>query len=257
MTILLTNDDGYQAPGLRALARLLGSHYEVEVVAPDREQSGTGHGITVARPLRVHQVQLEGARRAWAVDGTPVDCVKLAVDAILEAPPQLVISGINRGANLGNDVFYSGTVAAALEGTMLGLNAMAVSLDLDSAEEEDYHNAARASLELAGKILEQGLPPETLLNVNVPGIKTNTDLKIEVTRLGRRIYKHPVVACENPRGECYYWIAGRPVDIGSEPGTDTWAVQNGSIAVTPVHLDATNQNGLEDLRRWKLEELKL
>jgi 5'-nucleotidase len=240
--ILVSNDDGIHSAGLAALAESLAAVGDVVVVAPDREQSACSHALTLHRPLRIDDA---GPNR-YAVDGTPTDCVNLAVNAILSEKPTLLVSGINRGANLGDDVTYSGTVSAAMEGTLLGVPSIAMSLI--GRGPYDFGPAAAFAARLAAWVLETGLPPDTLLNVNVPenteGVAPNA---VELTRMGRRRYGDAIVEKVDPRGRKYYWIAGDEVPFVAEEGTDFHAVQHGRISVTPIHLDLTNYPTLEQL----------
>jgi len=240
--ILVSNDDGIHSAGLAALADALAAMGDVVVVAPDREQSACSHALTLHRPLRIDEV---GPNR-FTVDGTPTDCVNLAVNAILPERPTLLVSGINRGANLGDDVTYSGTVSAAMEGTLLGIPSIAMSLV--GRGPYDFGPAATFAARLTAWVLEHGLPPDTLLNVNVPpdkdGVAPNA---VELTRMGRRRYGDAIVEKVDPRGRKYYWIAGDEVPFVAEEGTDFHAVQHGRISVTPIHLDLTNYPTLEQL----------
>ena len=233
--ILVSNDDGIHSDGLAALAAALAPLGEVVVVAPDREQSACSHALTLHRPLRVNPV---GGGR-FTVDGTPTDCVNLAVNGILPRRPALVVSGINRGANLGDDVTYSGTVSAAMEGTLLRIPAIAMS-QVGRAD-YDFAPAAEFAARLAARVLEQGLPPDTLLNVNVPELTDGRRPSgVAYTRMGRRRYGDAIVEKLDPRGRKYYWIGGEELDFEQEEGTDFHAVNLGLISVTPIHLDLTN-----------------
>ena len=243
MRFLLSNDDGIQSEGLRTLARALAEVGEVFVVAPDRERSAASHAISLHRPLRLHEV----ADGWWSVDGTPTDCVYLAIHHVLkDRRPDVVVSGINYGANLADDVTYSGTVAAAMEGALLGVPAIAISLV--SRDLFDFGPAARFAARLAAQVAERGLPPGMLLNVNVP---RDQPRGYRITRLGKRTYGSAVVENLDPRGRKYYWIGGsetRHVDI---PGSDCNAVLDDQlISVTPLHLDLTEYRILEELRSW-------
>ena len=240
--ILVSNDDGIHSAGLAALADVLEPLGEVVVVAPDREQSACSHALTLHRPLRIDEVQ----PRRFTVDGTPTDCVNLAVNAILPERPVLLMSGINRGANLGDDVTYSGTVSAAMEGTLLGIPSVAVSLI--GRGPYDFGAAAAFAGRLAAWVLERGLPPDTLLNVNVPADADGVAPQaVALTRMGRRRYGDAIVEKVDPRGRKYYWIAGDEVPFVAEEGTDFHAVQHGLISVTPIHLDLTNYRTLQSL----------
>src|SRR5512132_3583150 len=238
--ILVTNDDGVHAAGLLALAAALGPLGEVYVVAPDREQSAVGHALTLHRPLRVAQV---GERR-YSVNGTPSDCVNLAVLGVLPERPVLIASGINHGSNLGDDVTYSGTVSAAMEGTLLGVPSIAVSL----MEGGDVAEAARVARQIAMRVLVEGLAPKTLLNVNVPA---GTVRGIRLTRLGHRVYSEKIVEQTDPRGRTHYWIGAGPPEWEALDGTDMGAVHEGYVAVTPLHMDLTNHRALAMMADWQ------
>jgi 5'-nucleotidase len=241
--ILVSNDDGIHAAGLAALASALEPLGQVYVVAPDRERSAVGHALTLHRPLRVDEV---GPRR-YAVNGTPSDCVNLAILGILPARPAVVVAGINAGSNLGDDVTYSGTVSAAMEGRLLGVSSMAVSL-ARAAAAADYAPAARAAAQLTRRLL-QGRPAGPLLvNVNVPEGRPRG---IRVTRLGRRVYSERVEARRDPRGHLYYWIGAGPPVWETGPDTDIVAVRGGLISVTPLDLDLTSHAGIAALRAWE------
>jgi 5'-nucleotidase len=235
--ILVTNDDGVYSEGIRLLARELEPLGEVVVVAPDREQSATGHSLTLTRPLRMQKLE----ERWYAVDGTPTDCVNLAVLWLLkETPPDLVVSGINFGLNVGDDVTYSGTVSATFEGSLLGVPSIAFSQEI--AEGFSFAASARLAGRFVATLLtEPELPRDLLLNVNFPA---NGARGVRFTRLGKRVYKQSVIENVDPRGRKYYWIAGTP-EWQEDSGTDHDAVQNGWISVTPLHLDLTDFRGLE------------
>jgi 5'-nucleotidase len=238
--LLVTNDDGVHAAGLAALAAALEELGEVHVIAPEREQSACGHALTLHRPLRT---QPWGERR-WAVNGTPSDCVNLGVLGFLPEPPVLIASGINHGSNLGDDVTYSGTVSAAMEGTLLGVPSLAVSL----AEGSDFTEAARVAKQVAMRVLVGGLPPKTLLNVNVPGGSVKG---IRLTRLGHRVYSGKIVEQADPRGRAHYWIGTGPPAWESLEGTDMGALHDGYAAVTPLHLDLTHHRALAQMAEWE------
>ncbi len=230
--ILVTNDDGVHAPGLAALAAALDDLGEVWVVAPEREQSACGHALTLHRPVRVHEL----SERRFAVNGTPSDCVNLGVLGFLPERPALIASGINHGSNLGDDVTYSGTVSAAMEGTLLRVPSIAISL-LDGG---DLAAAGRAARLVAMRALVEGLPPKTLLNVNVPAIAPRG---LRFTRLGHRVYSEKIVEQVDPRGRTHYWLGAGPPEWEALDGTDMGAVHEGFVSVTPVHLDLTNHRG--------------
>jgi 5'-nucleotidase len=250
--ILVSNDDGVEAPGLRALAEALATLGEVTVCAPDREQSASSHSISLHRPLRIEELPPWGAIRRFAVDGTPTDAVYVGVNHLLrDQRPDVVASGVNRGPNLAMDVLYSGTVAAAMEGAAMGLPSFAVSLV--TRGKADFGPAATFAISLAAELAKRPPSPGTLLNVNVPeGIPTGA----AITRLGRRTYSAAVVEKLDPRGRAYYWIGGDEQAHENVPGSDCDAVfDRGLISVTPLHLDLTQHTLLEELRGWELPGL--
>jgi len=234
--ILITNDDGVYSEGLKLLAAALSEVGEVTVVAPDREQSASGHALTLQRPLRIRRLE----ERWYSVDGTPTDCVNLAVLWLMKDDrPDLVCSGLNFGTNLGDDVTYSGTVSATFEGTLLGIPSVAFSQEV--GEHFSFEPGARFARTLAADLLSEEIPPDLLLNVNVP---VGEIRGVAFTRLGRRRYNQSIVEKLDPRGRKYYWIAGTP-EWDEEEGTDFHALSHGNISVTPLHLDLTDYRGLE------------
>lgn len=249
--ILVTNDDGIYAEGIQLLCHALsqplkdGSSYKLAVVAPNHEQSAVGHAITMHRPLRVEKVRFlhNPDLQGFAINGTPSDCVKLAVEAILSEKPDLVISGINRGSNLGTDLLYSGTVSAAVEGIILGVPAVAVSLT--EGDTDDFIFAARFIRSIIPQLLINTLPAGTLLNINVPpgGIAGGVE-GVRATRLGKRRYRNTFEERTDPRGRRYYWLAGELVEEEEEADTDVRAIMEGFISITPVHFDLTNDGYL-------------
>jgi len=240
MIILLSNDDGIHSEGLLALEESVRHVGEIYTVAPDRAQSSMSHALTLHRPLRVHDL---GARRL-SVDGTPVDCVKLALTGLLPVRPELVISGINKGPNLGDDIIYSGTVSAAIEGALLGIPAIAVSLV--TFKDFDFRAAAEFTATLIQRIAERDIPPKTLLNVNVPPIPKR-DLKgWRVTRMGKRHYSENIVERVDPRGVKYYWVGGDDLGFSNDDGTDCQTVHEGYISVTPLQVDLTDYKLLQN-----------
>ncbi len=245
--ILVSNDDGIGAEGLRVLVESLEPLGEVVAVAPDRERSAAGHSLTLAHPLRVAQV----ADRRYSVDGTPTDCITLAVTGLLPRRPDLVAAGINHGSNLGDDVTYSGTVSSAIEATLQGIPAFAISL-AESGSGRDFRGACSFARRLAREILRRGLPTDTLLNVNVPNRAPETIRGIKVTRQGRRVYSESIVKKVDPRGREYFWIGGAESVWKQADGADHEAVSTGWISVTPLHLDLTNHQAIEELKGWKL-----
>ena len=249
MRILLSNDDGVLARGLDALRGALEETGEVFVVAPEREQSGASRSLTLDRPLRVRRM----GERVYSVDGTPTDCVLLAVRGIpdmVQVQPDLIVSGINHGPNLGDDVTYSGTVAAAAEGSLMGISSVAISLS--SWEPAHFETAARVARIIVGQLHERPVPAGTLLNVNVPDVPFASLRGTRVTRLGRRVYPDVIVAELDPRGKPCYWIGGdKPTWLPGE-GTDFEAVEAGFVSITPLHLDLTDHGLLEQVRGWSL-----
>ena len=234
MIILVSNDDGIRAPGIRALEAALSALGEVWVVAPDREQSAASHSLSLYRPLRVETID----DRHFAVDGTPTDAVNLAINGIMPQRPDLVVSGINHGGNMGDDVTYSGTVSAAMEGTLLGVPSIAVSLV--SHDAVDFAPAASFAARLARAASTRALPRDTLLNVNVPALPADALRGYRVTRQGKRRYGDAIVEHRDPRGRKYYWIGGDDLGFVPAEGTDCTTVADGYISITPLHLDLTN-----------------
>jgi 5'-nucleotidase len=246
MRVLVSNDDGVDAPGIRVLADCLGKVGTVTVVAPDRDRSGASNSLTLDVPVRV----LPMGDGYYRVAGTPTDCVHLALSGLLQEEPDIVVSGINNSANLGDDVIYSGTVSAAMEGRFLGLPAIAVSLASSDHQGTHYESAARAVLLLMQRLLVDPLPADTILNVNVPDLPWTQIAGFEVTRLGRRHRSAPSVLRADPRGRPIWWIgpAGEVDDAG--PGTDFDAVRRGFVSVTPIHVDLTRFQALEKVSSW-------
>lgn len=246
MLILVTNDDGIHSPGILSLAEALSTLGRVVVVAPDRERSAVGHALTLHAPLRADEIR-EGY---FAVSGTPTDCVNLGIHGLLRERPTLVVSGINRGGNMGDDITYSGTVSAAMEATLMGVPAFAVSLTQGPFGYADFEAAAKVAVELARTVLQQGLPPDTFLNINVPpGLPQGMSL----TRQGKRRYDDVIVEKRDPRGRAYYWIGGGEMQFEDIPGTDLHAVNQQKVSVTPLHLDLTNYRSFEHLATWPLD----
>ncbi len=244
--ILVTNDDSVNSPGLLSLAKTLKGVGEVWVVAPDREQSTVSHSLTLHRPLRVEEI----SPRFFTVNGTPTDCVNLACNGILKEKPSLVVSGINKGPNLGDDITYSGTVSAAIEGTLLGIPSFAISLV--SNPPFKFQPAANFARRLAHFILKNGLLPDTLLNVNVPDTDGKEVNSYRITRQGKRIYGEPIVERVDPRGRKYYWVGGESLGFEEISNSDFEAISKNCISITPIHLDLTNYSSFEELLKWKL-----
>ncbi len=244
---LITNDDGIQSPGLEALVQALSSIAECMVIAPDRDNSAVSHSLTMNRPLRVTKLK----DNVYTLDGTPTDCVAIGLNKIVGQKPDLLVSGINPGPNLGDDISYSGTVSAAVEGTMYGIPSLAVSLAGEAPY--DFTNAAELAAKLAKQILKQGLPKDTLLNANVP--QAGSIKGIKVTRQGRRLWNNAIQETRDPWGRKHYWIGGGTPSPDSGEDTDVYAVNNGYVSVTPIHLDLTNHLGVDHLKReWQLEQ---
>lgn len=248
MRILCTNDDGYLARGLNLLTAAAGELGEVITVAPDREQSATSHSLTIHRPLRAREAR-EGAH---VVDGTPTDCVIVALRGVLEDPPDLCLSGVNHGPNMGEDVLYSGTVAAAMEATVLGIPSIALSYAGEDYENLDaWSDVVRGLLGRLARL--DRFPPETLLNVNLPAVAPGEVRGVRVTNLGQRRYSDSLTRARDPRGREYFWIGGTVSTWSGGSDSDFRAVEEGYISVTPLHLDLTNYRLIEEIRGWDLD----
>jgi 5'-nucleotidase len=249
VVILVTNDDGIQAPALTELKQALSDLGKVVIVAPDRDQSTTSHSLTLWRPFRIDRPEPD----VYAVEGTPTDCVVVSRHGLLPEPPSLVVSGINHGPNMGDDVFYSGTVAAAVEGALQGLPAVAVSMSVVRGERPDFGPAARFTRQLVGAILERGLPPKTALNVNLPVAPEGGYRGVRITRLGTRVYQDSLIEKVDPRGRAYYWIGGDEPIWEEEEDTDFLAVSQGCVSVTPLKLDLSDYRAMVDMAKWDLQ----
>lgn len=236
-TVLLVNDDGYFSEGILILYEILKKHFSiVKVVAPDRNLSGAGHSLTFTKPLRIREVDSD---IYTVIEGTPADCVHLGVGVVFEGKkPDIVISGINQGPNLGEDITYSGTVAGAMEGCILGIPSIAVSLF--AREDFRFYDAAKVVLDLANKVLSSGLGRNTYLNVNIPNISYEEIRAYAITRQGHRNYKETVIRYRDPYGQPIYWIAATEFNWSAEPWSDYWAIANGFVSITPLDLDLTN-----------------
>lgn len=246
MRILLSNDDGIHAPGLAALYEAVKDLGEVIVAAPDSQMSAVGHAITLSDPIKVAEVAMPAGWTGYAIGGTPADCVKLAVEALLDRPPDMVISGINLGPNAGISVIYSGTVSAATEGTILGIPSMAVSIN--TFKEPRWETAARVARQFARLILREGLPRDTLLNVNVPNIP-HAELKgVRYTAMGRSQFREVFHRRTDPRGNVYYWMDGEMELAAGQSDTDVQALEAGYVSATPLHFNLTNYGQLPHLR---------
>jgi 5'-nucleotidase len=249
-TILVTNDDGVHSPGIIALYKTMKNLGEAYIIAPDRERSATGHSLTLHRPLKVDEIR----EHVYSINGTPTDCVTLGINKLLPERPSLVVSGINKGANLGDDITYSGTVSAAIEGTIFGVPSIAFSLTNDKY----YHfdTAIYVALKIASHVINQSLPYDTLLNVNIPNLRKEEIHGIKFTRQGKRIYDNSIQETYSPLGEKHYWIGGGKPYWEHGEDTDIEAVQAKFISVTPIHLDLTNYDALSLLRKkWRVTEM--
>lgn len=253
MYVLVTNDDGIDALPLFRLKQALDQVAETIIFAPDHNWSAAGHPKTMHKPMRADPVTLPDGSRGFSSSGAPSDCVALAFLGVIEREPELVVSGINLGPNLGYDIFYSGTVAAAVEGVINGMPAIALSCD--SLEPVDYTGPASFAAQLVKHVTQRGLPADMFLNVNFPGVPWEEVKGVIITRLGRRVYRDKLVHRTDPRGRSYYWIGGKPPSGVPDRGTDIWAVANGYVSITPVYLDMTAYHFREDLRRWDIQLL--
>jgi len=252
MRILISNDDGIHAEGIQVLAAYLAKVSEVFVSAPERERSATGHGITMHKPLRVTEVKMkyyDGI--GWGVSGTPADCVKLAVEELMPGPPDIVVSGINCGANVGTDILYSGTVSAAIEGTIAEYKSIAVSLDTVK-DCPDFEAAAEFTSRLIQTYYHSDLPQDTLLNVNIPDVPWEEVRGVMVTRLSKRKYVDSVERRQDPRGRDYYWLAGQIDDRGCQANSDAAALKENKISITPVHFDLTKYDIMDEIANWQI-----
>ncbi len=266
MKILVSNDDGYMAPGIQTLVAGLSQfdNYRIHVIAPDRDRSGASNSLTLDRPIMPHTFQYtdknirqQAIASCFFMDATPTDCVHIGITGLLRTAPDIVLSGINAGANMGDDVLYSGTIAAATEGRFLGLPAIAVSLDINGHETTSQHpnqwhfqSAARYVLEILQQLKTCPLPEDTILNINVPNLPWEQIKGVQATRLGKRHRSEPAIAAKDPRNRQIFWLGpvGKAADCG--PGTDFYAVQSGFISITPLKIDLTAYTLLDDLHDW-------
>lgn len=253
MNILISNDDGIAANGIRALTEELSKYHNVYVIAPDRERSAAGHSLTLHTPLRVEELDegKNGAKRTWVTTGTPGDCVKIGINAILskEEQPDFVISGINHGPNLGADILYSGTVSCAMEGAMLGVPSIAMSLATMNADYEDFKFSAKFAASLLDKIKTFQFPKKCILNVNIPKLDADDIAGVAVTELGRKMFTDAYEKRIDPRGKVYYWMAGELINEPEDAPTDIAAVRNNKISITPVTYEMTRTETMADLDR--------
>jgi 5'-nucleotidase len=249
MIILVTNDDGVHSQGLIALYRAMKEIGEAYIVAPDRERSAVGHSLTLHRPLKIEELR----DHVYSINGTPTDAVVIGVNKILPERPAIVVSGINRGGNLGDDITYSGTVSAAIEGTILNIPSFAISIP----GEKNFHfdTAANYASVIAQYILKNSLPYDTLLNVNVPNLPISQIKGIKFTRQGRRVYDNSIKEVYSPRGERHFWIGGGTPYWEQSEDTDIFAVENNYVSITPIHLDLTNYTALDVMKKaWSIED---
>jgi len=246
MRILLTNDDGIHAPGLFALYEALKSDHEMHIVAPESEMSAVGHAITLTSPIMVHDVRKNGTFFGHAVKGTPADCVKIAVQELLDKPPDIVLSGINVGANVGVNILYSGTVSAATEGAFLGIRSAAISLA--TLKDPDFRFAARFSKEIIRFMMESDLKDGTALNVNIPAVSTEKIAGVCLARQGTSRFEERFERRNDPRGNVYYWLMGEKFIENGNPDNDSVALRQNKITITPIHYDLTSERELERLR---------
>lgn len=253
MRILISNDDGINSPGIQALASAMKDLGEVYVAAPERNQSATGHAVTMHTPLRSKEVDGFGdGIKAWWVNGTPADCVKLGIENLMGVKPDLVVSGINMGENLGTDVIYSGTVSAAVEGAIFGIPAIAFSYQDYYAK--DMTTAAKAAKEICIQILKHGIPQNHIINVNIPKINSLEDIKgIKLCKLGVKIYQNNFEERRDPKGNIYYWLAGELVEQPEDQETDIYAVRHQYISITPINIDLTDHELIKKMNSWQLQ----
>ncbi|MFH1061355.1 MAG: 5'/3'-nucleotidase SurE [Candidatus Omnitrophota bacterium] len=253
MRLLLTNDDGINADGLYALYLRLSKNFDVTVCAPEAEQSAIGHAITLSKPLRVKKIVKNKKFFGYAVNGTPADCVKIAVRCILKQKPQMIISGINHGPNLGSDIMYSGTVSAATEGTILGIPSLAISLA--TYENHDFSFAADFACALAKKFGKKGINDGILLNVNIPSIPKSKIKGVKITKQGRSLYKEEFVKRLDPRGRIYYWLTGKAQWVKKADDSDIKAIEDGFVSITPLQFDLTAYKAIEDLKKIQFRKI--
>lgn len=252
MNILITNDDGIHSAGLITLAREISKIANVIVVAPDRERSATAHAITMHKPLRVEKAEIPDCKAlGWMVNGTPSDCVKLALEALLDFTPDLVLSGINSGPNLGTDVIYSGTVSAAIEAALSGVPSIALSIA--GHKDVRFNDAANFTKKLCRQITGQVFPKDSLLNINIPSVQPDEIVGVAITHLGTVRYKNSFDRRMDPRGRDYYWLAGEMINNTDDKGSDVWAVKNNYISITPILFDLTKYDIIETIKNWNLK----
>lgn len=249
--ILVTNDDGYHAKGIQALAEAVSEFGDLIIVAPQYPQSGMGHAITIADPIRMREVTTFGDHRAYACSGTPVDCVKLAIYGLLKRKPDLIVSGINHGANFSINVLYSGTMSAAVEGALEGVPSIGFSL-LDYDKDADFEAAAKVAADVTRKALSKGIPKGTCLNVNIPKGRPEKIKGVKICRQGVGHWKDDFVERETPMGQPYWWLSGSFENMDKGTDTDTWALENGYVSIVPVQYDMTAHDRIAELNNWNL-----
>ncbi len=254
LRILVSNDDGIDALGIHALVKEMKKIGEVTVVAPHKQQSAVGHAITMSYPLRVTKYNKDGKFFGYAVEGTPADCVKLAVRSLLPEPPDIVVSGINHGSNTAINVIYSGTVSAATEGTVLGIPSIAFSLT--SYKVTDFSYAAKLARKLVNLVVKKGLPKSTLLNVNIPAVPENKIKGVKVTRQGKTNWNDTYDTRLDPNNNAYYWLTGALEILDYSEDTDQIAIMNNYVSITPIHYDLTDYPALKTIESWGVEKLK-
>ncbi|TFG90526.1 MAG: 5'/3'-nucleotidase SurE [Candidatus Atribacteria bacterium] len=249
MKILLTNDDGIYSEGIQILKKQLDNIAKVIVIAPDRERSTIGHAMTLRKPLRIKKVKVDGNFWGFSLDGTPADCVIVGLMEIMkDEKPDLVVSGINRGANLGDDIIYSGTVSAAMEGAMRNIPSLAVSLA--GFEDFQFESAALFTKKIACDLVKNNLPPNLVLNINFPNIVYEEIKGVEVTRHGKRVYQNEIKIIDDPKGTSHYWLGGELPEGNIEPDTDFEAIYNNKVSITPLSLDLTNYQMMPKVKDW-------
>lgn len=250
MKILITNDDGIHAIGIKKLASSLKDIGEITVIAPDTERSATGHAITMHHPLRINKVDFfDKCIKAFSINGTPSDCVKIGVETIMTTPPDIIVSGINNGPNLGTDVIYSGTVSAAIEGAIHNIPSIAISIYGDK-DEMNYDGASYYSCKIIENSIRNNIPNNLVLNVNVPSLDRKDIKGIKLSHLGNRKYTNSFEKREDPMGKTYYWLAGSLIEIKNSKDSDVESVKDGYISVTPLHFDLTDYNYLKTMEKW-------
>jgi 5'-nucleotidase len=252
--ILISNDDGIHAPGIEALSQEARKFADIVIVAPDKQQSAVGHAITMNYPLRVEKVYRDNALYGYAVEGTPADAVKLAVRTLLDRTPDLILSGINHGSNTAISIIYSGTVSAATEGTVLGIPSIAFSLT--TYDKPDFRYAAKFAGKLAQKVLENGLPPGVLLNVNIPPFPEEEIRGVVITRQGRSVWNDTFESRRDPNNREYFWLTGELTEVDATLDDDQYAVTQRYISITPIHYDLTDYEMIEEMKKWNIGALK-